>query len=149
MKLAQSLGALIITGSASFVIPFALASFHVATIRIDEGVGSDASRLLKTLACPAYLYHCLCFVKNNRDSVGVIPGPFDGQHNVSIVSGLCGMGKLNLFKNSDGSWYIYVDKGNGTIVGTCYPNTAYLTCNDGVDTTIVDNLVCYSNICQD
>ena len=126
-----------------FVIPFALADIHVYTIHIDDGVGGDAG----TRACPSNFYDCNYFT-DLRHSEAVLPGPFDGQHNVAILSGLCNMGQLNLFINSDGTWSMYVDKGNGTIVGTCYPNTANTTCHSAVYKTIVDKLVCYTNICD-
>ena len=77
MKLAQSL-ALIITGSASFVIPFALASFRVAMVTDDrvDGPGKDL------VACPLGHYTCDCFQKR----IGAANVLFNGSLELGTLS---------------------------------------------------------------
>ena len=147
MKLAQSL-ALIITGSASFVIPLALAQFHVVLVIPPLAY----SRFVA--ACPSYSYNCACFYDGFNRSLGPTypQGNQDGfpKNSFSVNSGLCGfLGVLNFYLNSDGTWSIYEDKGNATSLGTCYPTTVHKTCPiDRAYVIIDDSLVCYSNICN-
>ena len=149
MKLAQSL-ALIITGSASFVIPFALASgLHLGVVQIPHAYAF-------VTACPASHYDCSCFKDGTNGAMVTFvgqsfPPPAGPDISFSINSGLCGLGKLDSYSNSDGNWDIYEHKGNGTVLATCYPTTSnILTCDHG--TEVNDKLICYgtsnSNICN-
>ena len=147
MKLAQSL-ALIITGSALFFIPLALADLHVGLV-IPPLV---YARFVAD--CPSYSYNCDCFYRGINGSYGppYRLGSRDGfpENFFSLKSGLCGFGGvLNFYLNSDGTWSIYEDKGNATSLGTCYPTTAKISCpkEDG-HAEVDDSLVCYSNICN-
>ena len=140
MKLAQSL-ALIITGSASFVIPFALAGgFHIGKVTQPD-VTSYAT------ACDSDNFACSCFKQSTYNNPGASVSQ-NAEGIISIAKGLCGAGKLNLYYNqSDGSWIIYYDRGNGTSQGTCYPTSATLPCDH--NSVVNDFLICYSpNICN-
>ena len=146
MKLAQSL-ALIITGSASFFIPFALADIIIAQVQVVDHKVPAALR-----ACASNNNNCECFegghgakeVTVNGTGVGSLPesGFF------SVEPGLCGSGlKYNFIRNDDGSYDFYVDGGDGISKGTCLPNTNQTTCPN-VDTKIYDQLFCKSDICN-
>ncbi|KAF8329643.1 hypothetical protein F5887DRAFT_115510 [Amanita rubescens] len=137
MKLAQSLALLI---SASFTIPSTLADFHVVQVVPNRSIAS-------LQACPSNYYNCKCLLDGDRaaqvvvnfQGVGLLPDNF-----FSTIAGLCGMGQLNFYKQGDGHWDFYVDGGDGSLQGTCYPNSADSSC---FGTAVHDQLVCYSYIC--
>lgn len=136
MKLAQSLA--LVTG-ASFTILSALADFHI----VQGGSGSVGIE-----ACPSDYYNCKCMAKRDRAArvmfndkpAESLPASF-----FYVQSGLCGVGQLNFYKQSDGTWKFYDDNGDGTLQGTCYPNAATTKCSNVL---FFDQLVCYSNICS-
>ena len=147
MKLAQPL-ALIITasGSSSFVIPSALANFHIAGVSDPLGVDQ------KFVACSSSTYTCDCFQKGIGaadvfvDS-GVVPKSLPGTF--SINPGLCGSPQLDFY---EGTRDFYYHGRDGTVEGTCYSNTATMLCssdsnnmNDAIK--VDDQLICYSTIC--
>ncbi|KAF8814055.1 hypothetical protein BYT27DRAFT_7180308 [Phlegmacium glaucopus] len=139
MKLAsQSLKLLII---AAFTIPSALAEFHII-----EGVAPGGGSGLE--ACPSNYYDCDCLKDGDRaarvlvngEGVASLPDNF-----FSVDAGLCGLGQLDFFKQSDEVWNFYIHEGDGTLQGTCYPNNATNTCSGFY---FFDQLVCYSYICN-
>ena len=138
MKLAQSLA--LLTG-ASFTILFALADF-----RITQGIAPGGGAGLE--ACPSNYYNCKCLKDGDRAAqvvvndhgVGSLPASM-----FSVKAGLCGLGQLNFQKRGDGSWNIYKNDGDGSVQGTCYPDTAGTSCSGGF--FFYDQLVCYSYIC--
>ena len=149
MKLAQSL-ALIITGSASFVIPFALAQFHIT--KFDDSIYGQTS----ILACSSKTYGCDCFSSAAKVMVEGEEAKSLPDTAFYIESGLCGSASSYVFfLQSDGRWNFYVVDGNGVLQhpsqGTCYPNTATPTTCSGLHayTKVYDQLVCYSDyICK-
>ena len=129
MKLAQSL-ALIITGSASFLIPFALAEFRLIIAQPDNSKFTS----VWAVPGPAESFDCSSFDDNSADphtpkngvkvSIDYITGGFPLSLHVSTDPGLCGLGQLDFYrKNEHDNFLFYLDKGNGTSLGTCYPNT--------------------------
>ena len=138
MKLLHSLALL---ATATLTIPFALADFHVT-----QGIAPGGGAGLE--ACPSNYYNCNCLKDGDRaaqvlvdgQGVGSLPDSF-----FSIKAGLCGLGQLNFYKQGDGHWDFYVNNGDGTLQGTCYPNSATSTCSGGF--YFIDQLVCYSYIC--
>ena len=140
MKLAQSLA--LLTG-ASFTILPALANFHVI-----QGIAPGGGAGLE--ACPSDFYNCNCLENGERAEQVVVDGKGVGslpEGFFSIKAGLCGMGQLNFYKQNsdDGEWLFYVNNGNGTPQGACYPNTADTNCSGGF--IFNDLLVCYSYVC--
>ena len=153
MKLAQSL-ALIITGGASFVIPFALANIHVIQWTALNGTET-------LIACPSEDYGCDCspggpygagVVSDDGAQLTSLPGP--GGH-FSVQSPFCGSNSSYYFYNNgtSGRWDIHVQSGTGSLQGNCYPNTESPTSTcatskgPGDDTVLHDQLVCYG-ICD-
>ena len=136
MKLAQSLALII---SASFAIPFAFADFHIVERFLEYGVH---------LACPSDYYNCRCFVDDDRSEYvtvgdGVVINLPDNFF--SVQSGLCGLKQLDFYKQSDGSWDIYEENGDGSLQGTCNSNSGSNKCGRY---GIYEELVCYSYICN-
>ena len=80
-------------------------------------------------------------VRVDGKGVGSLDGSF-----FSVESGLCGLGQLNFYKQSDGSWDFYQNNGDGSLQGTCYSNTAITSCLLAFN--VYDQLVCYSYICN-
>jgi len=70
-------------------------------------------------SCPSDYYKCDCFQKGYRAGK-VVGSPYDSSF--SIDSGLCGMPKLDFWKQSDGNYYIYLSAGDGQVQGTCASN---------------------------
>ena len=140
MKLAQSLALII---SASFAIPFALADFHIVLV---DGVNGG-----ELFACPSDYYNCDCFVNGNRradvtvggSEIRSLPEGF-----FSVASGLCGLEQLDFYEQSDGSWDIYEENGDGSLQGTCNSNSAFRSCAATGSVSIYDELVCFSYICN-
>ena len=140
MKLVQSLA--LLTG-ASFTILPALANFHISQ-RINL-----VERLLngRMVACPSNDYTCDCLtggngaadVVVNGQTVENLPDSF-----FSVNAGLCGSSQLNFYHVGGGIWDFYQNDGDGSLQGTCYPNSASSNCHAYA---IHDKLVCYSNIC--
>jgi hypothetical protein len=138
MKLAlQSLALMI----AAVTIPSAIANFHII-----QGIAPGGGAGLE--ACPSNYYNCKCMrdgdraaqVLVNGGGVGSLPDDF-----FSVKAGLCGLGQLNFYKQSNGAWNFYVDGGDGSLQGTCYSNSGGSSCSGGF--IFYDKLVCYSYIC--
>ena len=154
MKLAQSL-ALIITGSASFIIPFALASgFHVVEIFYPIKLlgGMFVACSSNDLTCDFFLEGIIGAGNVSFDDRVVADGSLPGYFKVS--PGLCfGSQQLDFFQKYGTSNYdIYYHGGNGTSQGTCYPNKANITYSPNSpysDFRLDDRLICYSTtICN-
>ena len=120
MKLAQSLA--LITGSASFVVPFALADIYVSGYVKTNSIGFTHSSG-SLFAIPKDFDPCDCASKGDcapkvldggGKEVKKLPNNF-----FSVDSGLCGLGKLNFYQEKDGSGKYYLDGGNGTLLGNC------------------------------
>ena len=150
MKLTQSL-AFIITG-ASFVIPFALAGF---VIRIRYSTVENGYDIAELEACgPSKNLGCDC----PQQAVSV---SYNASGNkMSVDSGLCGMGKLDVYLLPNSSWEIFVNNGNGSSIGMCntVPGASASTplldpvpCLDllsGVALNVGKLFSCVSNICN-
>ena len=149
MKLAQQL-AFIITGIASFLIPFALADFHLLKIfNSNEAKGV-------ILACPSKKYGCDCFL-GSIDAAAVWSGNTIVKGNLPVsgfsvgspgrVVGLCGSPiLLDVYNLGNGTHAIYVHGGNGTLQGTCKPN--YGTATSCGNTTAYEIMLCSTHICN-
>ena len=148
MKLPQSL-ALIITGSASFLIPFALASFRLIDVHPDH----LTPKLNDIWAIPSDPFDCSIFSDSNPETgipsngvkvrIGAGAGTFPTSNMLYSESEICGLGKLNFYRNkTDGTFQYYLDKGNGSSLGTCTTNTnSNMTCSSTV-TLLPDGLNC-------
>lgn len=120
------------------------ADFHVIQ-GITPGGGQGIA------ACPSNYYNCKCYKNGNR--AGVITdgntgiASLDGRNFFQIKAGLCGMGKMNFYKQGDGSyWKFYVDNGDGKELGTCYTTKSTTSCSGGF--FFIDRLICYSYVCN-
>lgn len=120
-----------------------LADFHVGYLESKNVFKQDI-----TEACPSNYYNCDCFDNGNRAAYGANNDDVgQGLDSFSIGAGLCGVGKLNFYKQaSDGHYKFFVDGGDGTSQGDCYSN---LGTTVGCDSSaFVERLVCYSYICN-
>ena len=146
MKLTQSL-AFIITGVVSFVIPFALADFDLKSL---IQIGHSDTVINTTLhACPgAAQFGCECragaTISSGGKELQVIT---ESLISFSVDPGLCGMGKLDVYNQNNGSWTVYVSGGDGTIRGTCSPERASIPC-DQIGFNVSGVLYCISDICH-
>lgn len=123
----------------SFLLQLSLvaADFHVGW-----KAGIDNNNQVE--ACPSNYYNCNCFFFNDRTGYG--PRQDLLGQDFSIQAGLCGLPQLNFYGNEDGTYTFYINGGDGTAQGQCYPNTASLNC--GGEGYYDDRLVCYSYICS-
>jgi len=127
-----------------------LADFHIGEqVHNDRGI-TDTTDFV---ACPSNYYKCNCFGMPNPASdrgVYIKSGQSPASNSFSLDAGLCGMGQLNFYYRQDkGGWDFYVNGGDGSLQGTCYPN---LHAKDEgcpiFQYTYKDLLVCYSYICK-
>lgn len=131
--------------SALSMVSVAYGNFHVGrtTLRIN-GVYAGHR------ACPSSQYGCSCFKAGSN--VKLSGGRQELETYFQIQPGFCGMGWLDFYKSSDGSWDLYVNNGDGQVQGKCWSNSAYVACPLGsmpINSTLEynDKLVCYSSIC--
>jgi len=101
-------------------------------------------------ACPSNYFNCDCYGRGDRgQSVVDVEEIWLPENYFQLNAGLCGMPKMDFYKRGDGRWEFYVNNGDGTLQGTCWPNEADAYCypswNHG--TSIADRLVCYSYVC--
>ena len=150
MKLAQSL-ALIITGSASFIIPFALASsFQVVSMFNNQSQLGG-----RFVALPSNNFNCE-FFQGGMDGAGNVS--FNGRvvedgslpAAFNVLPGLCGGSQqLDLYQTSGTrNFEVYVHEGSGVSQATCYPDQANLTCSPNSPNSdsvrVFDQLICNS-----
>jgi hypothetical protein len=112
------------------------ADFHVLGVSANGGS-------THFVACPSNQMDCSCYVHNH--ATGHVNGDPQDQDFFQVEDGLCGMPELNFYLRDDGHWDLYVAGGDGEVLGTCYPNTGETFCQDNV---IVEQLVCYTYICN-
>ncbi|KAF8223536.1 hypothetical protein L208DRAFT_1411669 [Tricholoma matsutake] len=130
MKFSQSLVFLVTT---ALTIPSTLANFHISFVSSN-----------KLWAIPSIEYSCFGLYADSVfiESASALPPDYIG-----IPAGLCGEGPLNMYGNSDGTWIFY-RAGTTQVVGSCYPNVAYMECPAARSfITVQDQLVCYTTIC--
>ena len=144
MKLVQSLA--LLTG-ASFTILPALTNFHISQSVSLQSIASGVSDE-SLIACPSNDYTCDCLEGGNRAAKVMVygqgvPGNLPDSF-FSVNAGLCGSSQLNFYNKGGGIWEFYQNNGDGSLKGTCYPNSASPGCPGYL---IDDQLVCYSNIC--
>ena len=140
MKLSQSLRVALIT--AGLTIPSTLADFIIIQDLGSPGAIGVGQILL---ACPANYYNCDCMLNGNRraDGMGMTSEPV-----FSVKGGLCGMGQLNFYQQSDGHWDLYVNNGDGSLQGRCYGDSRRSMCpNPPYAIDFLNQMVCYSHIC--
>ena len=122
------------------LVPSVLADFHITNVEY----GSKGRETSSNVACPSDYWNCNCLAFGDR-SADVING---SDNFFQVEAGLCGMGTLNFYLNPDHtSWDFYVDGGDGTLQGTCYPNSGEHSCPLAL-AQATDLLVCYSYICN-
>lgn len=104
------------------------------------------------VACPSNYYQCRCYGQVAPDrGVRLVSGATSGDF--SLAAGLCGMGRLDFYyrPNLD-RWEFYVNKGDGTLQGTCYKNNPKSESCGGLLSNLQgiyhDTMVCYSYICN-
>ena len=124
----------------SFIILEVTADFHISLVQENNRPGGHF------VACPSDYLNCQCWY---GDRAGHVEGDQLGDY-FQISAGLCGMGKMDFYKRDGAHYDFYVDGGDGTLQGQCYFNSFSSACGDGVlvDDLIVDQLVCYSYICN-
>ncbi|KAH8812848.1 hypothetical protein F5884DRAFT_317650 [Xylogone sp. PMI_703] len=131
------------------------ADFHILTgpCSIAPGFGGELEDYV--VACPSNYYNCDCI--NGGDRAGHLQDgdtPVDGitttDSDYFQISGMCGVGAMNFYKNDDNSWTFYLDGGDGSVQGTCYAgDNSIKDCNSFSAACSVSNiLVCYSYICN-
>jgi len=122
------------------------ANFHISNgVLFGGGVGEAL------FACPSNNWDCSCFADGNGQ-IGVNAYgslSLKGVEFFYVDKGLCGMGQLNFYLNDDKTTYnFYVNDGDGSLQGQCWPNSAGASCSNGAQhLSITDQLVCYSYIC--
>lgn len=133
--------------AASGFFSFCLGDFHALTASL--GVGSARSD--QQLACPSNYWNCYCMFYNDRTGY-IDAGNADsstGGNFFSISAGLCGLGKMNFYLEGD-HWNYYLDRGDGSKIGSCYSNSASKGCIEpalGYGTGN-DLLICYGYPCN-
>ena len=144
MKLTQSL-AFIITGGASFIIPFALANFTIITTYSYSNGGGGGN----LEACPSKNSGCDC----SQPAVNVAYD--DSAQKMTIDSGLCGMGKLDVYLLvTNSSWQIFVDGDASprgicnTVPGAVGPMPVPVLCAPGGFPNVGKLFSCISDICS-
>ncbi|TEB30127.1 hypothetical protein FA13DRAFT_1710582 [Coprinellus micaceus] len=88
------------------MVSVAYGNFHVGrtTLRINGAYAGHR-------ACPSSQYGCSCFKAGSN--VKLSGGRQEIETYFQIQPGFCGMGWLDFYKSSDGSWDFYVNNGNG------------------------------------
>jgi len=130
-----------------------LADFHIGEQLGVYGTAPDPPTGTKYVACPSNYYNCYCYGSINPDrGVFIQGGQNTGSATFSLHAGLCGMGQLNFYyQQSKGGWDFYVNNGDGSLQGTCYPNSDTKYCGTSLpffSAKYTDSLVCYSYICN-
>jgi hypothetical protein len=126
-----------------------LADFHIGQIMNVAGSAPNPPTNTEYIACPSNYYNCNCFGSKDR-AVNTYLGQNPASATFSLNSGLCGMGQLDFYyQDSKKGWDFYVNGGDGSLQGTCYPNSDTQWCAIPLlwTTKYTDNLVCYSYIC--
>lgn len=140
-----------------FAIP-SLADFHIG--RADKETnpfarGDPVIKWTDYVACPSNYFGCQCYgyfsatadrgvsTRQNKAPTG----------NFSINSGLCSAGQLDFYyRSSQNVWEFYKNGGDGTKLGTCYPNSGHDLCFIRTGTALTVNyyeaLVCISDVCD-
>src|ERR1700731_3515250 len=70
------------------------------------------------VACPSDYYNCDCIM--NGDRAG---HPLTGEtinDSAFSITGMCGVGQMNFYLNSDSTYSVYLNGGDGSVIGTCY-----------------------------
>jgi hypothetical protein len=129
-----------------------LADFHIGTQFGVYGTQPNPPTTTEYIACPSNYYNCNCYGAMNPDrGVLIQPGTNPGSATFYLKSGLCGMGQLDFYyQQSKGGWDIYVNGGDGSLQGTCYPNSDTQHCSflPLFTSKYTDNLICYTHICN-
>jgi hypothetical protein len=137
---------------AALLLSPTLADFHIGEQFGVYGSQPDPPTGTKYVACPSNYYNCNCFGRINPDrGVFIQGGQNPGSATFSLDAGLCGMGQLNFYyQDNKGGWDFYVNDGDGSLQGTCYPNSDSKICSLPFVYTFkyTDSLVCYSYICN-
>jgi len=114
------------------------ADFHISSLMIS---GVDGG----LIACPSNYLNCDCWINGDRGQL--ISGDPDSLGAFfQVDEGLCGLGYLNFYEGAGGVYDFYMDGGDGTLQGQCFPNSFTDHCSHP-SATVVDQLVCYSYIC--
>ena len=157
MKLTQSL-ALIITGSASFVIPFVAASsgFDIKKVsNVLDGSVYFVALALQNNSCDFFQQGNGAANISSNDKVALksVPPKFQ-------VRGLCGSEQLDFYQKKiqasidssidSSKWDYYYHEEDGSLQGSCFrsiPNNVTCSSTDLNITVLVnDELVCYNQI---
>ena len=154
MKLTQSL-ALIITGSASFVIPFVAASsgFDIKKVSnvLDGSVYFVALAILQNNSCDFFQQGNGAANISSNDKVALksVPPKFQ-------VRGLCGSEQLDFYQKKirasidSSKWDYYYHKEDGSLQGSCFrsiPNNVTCSSTDlNITVRVNDELVCINRI---
>ncbi|KAL7911297.1 hypothetical protein GGI35DRAFT_478660 [Trichoderma velutinum] len=137
------------------VLPLTTADFHVLTgpCSISPGWGGEIES--DVVACPSNYYNCDCMLWGDR--AGFLRAgdtPVDGLATTGStyfqLSGMCGVGNMDFYKQGDGSWLFYIAGGDGSVQGTCYNGDNSIKDCFGVSASCswTNILVCYSQICN-
>ncbi|UKZ74802.1 hypothetical protein TrVFT333_002472 [Trichoderma virens FT-333] len=126
---------------ATQLVGFATADFHIV-----EHQGST-----QKYPVPSNKYSCSGIdyaVSQNADIQGAIGG---SQMFMRYASNFCGVQGLDFYKQSDGSYKLYIWDGSkdGNAIGDCYSNSAsggtIGPCKEGF---MLEKLVCYTYLCS-
>lgn len=131
----------------SLSLPAALADFHIDTLYNSVVTsGSTQQHWTSYVACPSDYWNCQCLTDSDR--TGSIFNGNPGDSFFSIKSGFCGMDQMNFYQDGD-NYDFYINGGDGSKIGTCYPNTEPKECGIvGGTSEVMGGMVCYSYACN-
>jgi hypothetical protein len=124
---------------ATLVSTFVLlcnANFHISRV----GYGSSS----QYVACPSNYWNCKCWLIGDRAG----RASNEASNNFSI-DGMCGVGQMNLYKDANAdSLSMYLNGGDGKVIGRCYRNGATQACGTRGPVVVVTDLwICYTYVC--
>jgi hypothetical protein len=121
---------------------FCSANFHISQVL-------KGTRTEKFKACPSNYWNCNCYIGDRR--AGKVTKKASGDS--FSIDGMCGVGRMDFYKDPGANTYrMYLNGGNGEIIGRCYPNKASKICRDGwappLLASVSDRYVCYTYVCE-
>lgn len=129
---------LLLIATLACTFAFSNANFHISSRFLAGTMAGDYK------SCPSNYWNCDCY--SNGDRAGTVTNQASGDF--FSIDGMCGVGQMNFYKDSGANSYtMYINGGNGEIIGQCYPNQAEQVCGILELDRITDLFVCYTYVC--
>ncbi|TFK31641.1 hypothetical protein BDQ12DRAFT_105390 [Crucibulum laeve] len=124
-----------------------LADFHIFNCDHCYGVGDQSGCDAPVIAVPSNQYSCSGL--RNNPVIYDLDG-HGGENSDFSIPNLCGVAQINAYPRSSSLIELYINNGNGQVVGSCYPGGhGKLTCPAAFDQLACsDDWVCYTYICS-